>query len=216
MENSTDFCRIVIPDPVPLAPPSRETQRRYQILEDIRRNNPELLAKIKEKRSKRKSWKPVNMDAAELQKLREAGRLERLERLKKNGPVKLNLIPHTIRDTSEELTCYTEFEADWYNNAANADPREQVFKVLNPLTGKPDEAFTACVIKRFHKDKCDSSLTAMPTTSADDLQGTSVLKRHRDQTGIADELLAAAPVLKRHHEDFSESSETVVDAPGNS
>ncbi|XP_071729299.1 uncharacterized protein [Rutidosis leptorrhynchoides] len=175
-DSSAAVCRIVIPDPVPLAPPSPETRRRYQILEDIQRNNPELLTKLKEKRMKRK---PI-IDDAQLQKIREAGRLERL---KKNGPVKLNLIPQTIKDTSTEATCYTEFEADWYNKAANADPREQVFKVLNPLTGM----YVLLLVTsagRFRKDQCDSSLTALPTTSGDDVQGTSVLKRHREETGL--------------------------------
>ncbi|XP_071707848.1 uncharacterized protein [Rutidosis leptorrhynchoides] len=174
--------------------------------------------------------KPITEDP-EIEILRRAAWFER------TGPVTSNFCPGSIRDTSE-AACATKHEASVYKKLANANPRQTVFKVLNPATGKPDEAFTACVLKRYREDKLYLRY---------DAQVTSVLKRYRKEigessetmvtsyadaymklvsadpretlfrvlnprTGLPDEVLKAC-VFKRYRKDQSDSSVTVVPQP---
>ncbi|GJW33725.1 hypothetical protein Tco_0053757 [Tanacetum coccineum] len=59
--------------------------------------------------------------------------------------------------------------------------------VSGKKSGLPDEVFTACVIKRCREDQCND-LSVAVVAASDDVQGTSVLKRH---TCVVDEVLAA-------------------------
>ncbi|XP_071709512.1 uncharacterized protein [Rutidosis leptorrhynchoides] len=172
----------------PTRPCPPAIQKIHKKMLYLQRNKPELfkleMAKIHEELAnwKRIEAKPIIEDLET--RNRRAAKITR--------PVKVVFIPGTIRDTSEEAT-YTKSEAKIYMELANTDPRLQVFTVLNPATGLPDEAFTACVIKRYRNDQCDSGLTAPAT--ADDVQGTSF-------------------VLKSLYEDLCKSSETMVDVLG--
>ncbi|XP_071709572.1 uncharacterized protein [Rutidosis leptorrhynchoides] len=138
-----------------------------QSIEDLRISDPKLLEYKfdllrKEKEEEKEELNPIK-DTPEMREEVFFARLK--SHLKRTGcPQMCGFTPVTIRNTSEEATCYTKFEDDLFKKWANLDPHLVEVMVFNPKTGLPDEEFTASVIKRYREDPCVSSVTAMATS----------------------------------------------------
>ncbi|GKA32417.1 hypothetical protein Tco_0718784 [Tanacetum coccineum] len=55
----------------------------------------------------------------------------------------------------------------------------------------PDEVFTTCVIKHCREDQCND-LSVAVVAASDDVQGTSVLKRHTEEIGESSKIMVTA------------------------
>ncbi|GJS89325.1 hypothetical protein Tco_0771961 [Tanacetum coccineum] len=89
----------------------------------------------------------------------------------KAGHLKFTLpsnVSYTPATDISQPTCVTRSEDRMFKSLANAPADEADFKIINPVTRLPDEAFKAFVIQRYRESPAESSETIVTVAASGD------------------------------------------------